>query len=155
MICEICGKSTRTPHTVNVDGTLLKVCDVCAKFGKEVTHTEMQMKRIVLRRRSKAERDVFDEMSEDLIENYPEIIRNARMKHGLTQDDLGKKMGEKRSVIQKLEAGEMVPDNTIIKKLERCLGIRITAPKRDVKVQRRNEARPLTIGDLIRLAKEK
>jgi len=62
------------------------------------------------------------EMREDL----PKIVQMARMRLNLTQDDLGKKINERKSVISELETGRIHPDSKLLRKLERALSVKLT-----------------------------
>jgi putative transcription factor len=52
-------------------------------------------------------------------------IREARMKMGLTHEQLGMKMNEKAQQLKKFETGALKPDELLAKKLERFLGIKL------------------------------
>lgn len=122
MKCELCGTTIYgRSHTVEVDGAILRVCDKCARFGKKV----------VLRPSPPAKRNVttvretmFDEnlvVSED----FHILIKKAREALGLTQEELGRKLGEKTSVISKLETGKLKPSIPLARKIEHALKIKI------------------------------
>ncbi len=144
MNCEMCGADVDSPITVKVEGIEMKVCRKCAKYGvtiykagngAAVAHDEgggrvRESERGVEERLKKkggrsegARRDIFDKMVYDLAENYGERIRGARESMGLTQEELAKRINERRSVLAKLETGDMRPDEKIAKKLEKILSI--------------------------------
>jgi len=156
MLCEMCGTDTGFVKTVSIDGAMLRVCDRCSKFGTEVK-TPVRPARIegappkTLRIRK--ERDIYDEMMTDLADDFPQMIRRARNALGLNQEELGTRIGERRSVIQKLESGDMVPTNKLIGKLERFLKIKLRVPRTEEHARAPSERRPVTIGDLIDLEK--
>ncbi|MDQ3718442.1 MAG: helix-turn-helix domain-containing protein, partial [Thermoproteota archaeon] len=60
-----------------------------------------------------------------LTPNFARLIREARMKMGLTHEQLGMKMNEKAQLLKKLETGSLKPDEIFAKKLERYLGIKL------------------------------
>ena len=68
---------------------------------------------------------MFDEM-EEVVSDYDDRIRGARESEGLTQEELAKQLNEKASLIRKLERGDVLPSDTIQRKLERALGITLT-----------------------------
>ena len=129
MLCEMCGRETRVLKSVEIDGAVLRVCERCARFGKEVQAPRRQVAVPKRRRVRREERDIFDEMTEDLVEDYPRRVREARQRMGLSQEDLGKKIGERRSVIQKIEAGDKIPEDRVVRKLERFLKITLRRPR--------------------------
>lgn len=61
----------------------------------------------------------------DLIENYGEIIRKARMKMGISQEELAKQISEKLTIIKKIEQGTFKPSIELARKLEKFLKIKI------------------------------
>lgn len=72
----------------------------------------------------------FAYSDEDLIlrEDYSRIIKDARETLGITQEDLGRKINEKPSMIGHLENGSMKPDDVLAKKLEHFLKIQLFVP---------------------------
>ena len=160
MRCEMCGKEVPYLKTVVIEGAVLKVCEDCARFGKEISPKEAKKyvrassaisERLEMREKRMRERDVLED-EEVLDPDFPEKIRDARMSLGMTQEELAKKINEKHSVITKIEHGELVPDENLRKKLEKALNIRLMIKMEPVHVQKKNEQRRgLTLGDLIKL----
>ena len=52
-------------------------------------------------------------------------IQQARAAKGMTQKDLAQKINEKPHVVNEYEAGKAIPDQTILGKLERQLGVKL------------------------------
>ena len=52
-------------------------------------------------------------------------MRKARELRNLSQEELGLKINEKSSVIRTLESGKLKPTDTLAKKIERFLKIKI------------------------------
>jgi putative transcription factor len=92
----------------------------------------------------------------ELVNNYSTVVRNGREKMRLTHDELSRKIGEKVSVLQKLETGKMIPNHGLVKKLEQGLKIKLLQPASRVTVDEEFRKKPsdLTLGDLI-LIKQK
>jgi putative transcription factor len=67
--------------------------------------------------------NLTDEMILD--PEFPKVIRDARNKKGITHDQLGQKINEKVTLLKKVETGTIKPDDTLSKKLERFLGIKL------------------------------
>jgi putative transcription factor len=67
------------------------------------------------------------EMMDNTILNpeFAKLIREARMKKGLTHEQLGAQMNEKANLLKKLETGALKPDELFAKKLQRFLGIHL------------------------------
>ena len=92
----------------------------------------------------------------ELVEDFNLRIRQARKKLGLSHEDLGRKIGEKISVLRKIESGKMMPDNRLAKKLEHALKIKVLVPFTEPKLPQVDLSPPrgTTLGDLV-LIKEK
>jgi putative transcription factor len=94
----------------------------------------------------------------ELVEDYSSKVRQAREKLGLSHEDLGKKIGEKVSVLKKVETGKMVPDNVLARKLEHALQIRLLVPASalepkisETKVLVPKPSKGLTLGDIAQI----
>jgi len=64
----------------------------------------------------------------ELIEDFGERVKRARLRLGLTQEDLAKQLNEKLTIIKKIETGEYKPPIELARKLERFLKIRLLVP---------------------------
>lgn len=71
------------------------------------------------------ERDVMEAQLKDEVDAYfvGKAIRNARLKQNLTQEELGERIGVKRSQICKLESGKCSITLSTMGKVFRALGI--------------------------------
>src|SRR5439155_514208 len=66
--------------------------------------------RLEARQRRLTPRDVYAQAGElELMEDFPQMIRQARESRGWKQADLGAKINERASVIAKLESGTITP----------------------------------------------
>ena len=93
-----------------------------------------------------------------LIENFNKLIRNARIKLGYTHKDLGRKIGEKVSLLKKLELGKIKPNNKLVKKLENILHIKLLEPYIEEKGEpliTNTKPKEVTIGDIIKIDKRR
>ncbi|MDO5848371.1 MAG: multiprotein bridging factor aMBF1 [Methanobrevibacter sp.] len=129
MECEICGKAISDhPKRVKIDGSIMAVCDECAKFGriqKEPPKPKFRKQNNKNKNTNKRQNRRNDEPQEELIENYNDIVRRKREAKNWTREQLGQKLNEKVSVINRIESGKMVPDTKLIKKLEKTLDIEL------------------------------
>ncbi|MGC9208318.1 MAG: multiprotein bridging factor aMBF1 [Nitrososphaeria archaeon] len=124
MNCEICGKPIfGKPITIEVDGAYLKVCAECAKYGRVVKHVP-QNPPISQAPRTGSHRPQEEEDYE-LVENYGRIIKEIREKMQLTQEDLGRRIGIKPSLLAKIEQEKIIPDFQTLRKLELSLKVRL------------------------------
>ncbi|MFQ5884925.1 MAG: multiprotein bridging factor aMBF1 [Thermoplasmata archaeon] len=159
MLCELCGGEVPRTRRVIVEGTALDVCSKCSKFGVAPQKSEDRKappiaSRLERSRRRFRPRDVYEKDVDVLVSDYSSRIRDARTKMGLSQEEFGKKLNEKWSVINKLETGELRPDDKLVAKLEKTLGIKLREKFTPQKVEKKESRQALTIGDLIREEKE-
>lgn len=169
MRCEVCGRRIRgKPNQVIIEGAKMMVCEKCAKLGtpyyepakQKITSKKNMPTRPVTVRKFQARTPKIDE-SLELIDDYGVRVRQAREKLGLTHEDLGKKIGEKVSVLKKIETGKMVPDNLLAKKLEHALQIKLLVPAQslETKTSKINvftrPRRGLTLGDVAQIKMRK
>ncbi len=162
MMCELCGKETEKVVTIHIEGTELKVCPECAKFGDErsggktktATHPHIAQ-RLERRERRMKTRDVYSQGgSIELAEDYPMRIRKARMAREWKQETLASKINEKKSVITKIESGHMRPPDPLVQKLERVLEVSL---KEKVPIMKTDSKTPsskrMTLADFVKVEK--
>ena len=144
--CEMCGASKSSLTTVKVEGAKLDLCDECKDFGTEVrtessssgsskystssssgksSSSSSSSQSSSSSSSSRRRRDMFDDMDE-IATDYHERVRNARENRGQSQQDLAGELNEKTSLIRKIERGDVLPSDSVRKKLERELGISLT-----------------------------
>jgi len=168
MQCEMCGESIRgIPKLVRVEGAELQVCSRCEKYGTEV----QQPRRTDVGRpaarpapgtaakvspaSAQRKRDMFDYMGGDIVEDYGERIRKARMEKGLSQKDLAMQMKEKELLVKKIEKGELIPEEDVRKKLEKVLEIKLVDTITDEAEKKTQGKITQTLGDLTIIKKAK
>ncbi len=126
MNCEICGKPIYgKPILIEVDGAYLKVCSSCAKFGKVVQERKVSNRKamnVVTKPVEKRSDSVEDY---ELIENYGKVIKEIREKLNMTQEELGRKIGIKPSLLAKIEQEAIIPDIQTLTKLELSLKVKL------------------------------
>ena len=161
MLCELCGKETDRTKPVFIEGTQLRVCKDCARFGEShatsakkketASHTQV-VERLQARERRMHVKDIYQE--EEVIElapDFPDRIKEARMARDWKQETLAAKINEKASVISKLESGAMRPNDNLIKKLEKELGIKLRERVAVVKPEStKSGSKALTLADFVK-----
>jgi putative transcription factor len=146
----MCGKKDIEVVAL-VEGTELKVCSDCSKYGKTIRKVRPieQIKPSI-----KTQKPIIEEpeVIEKIVEGYGQLIKNAREKLNLTQEDFGKKINEKSSIIHSLESEHHEPSLELAKKLERLLKIKlIEQEKIENKSFSSSKGSQLTIGDIIKI----
>jgi putative transcription factor len=100
-------------------------------------------------------KDVLSRSEMELADDYNRRIIQGRRKKDLTQEELAKRINEKKSVISRLETGEMRPSDRLVKKLEKELDVRLME-RVEYQVEttkKRAASGGVTLGDLIRMEK--
>lgn len=96
-------------------------------------------------------RDVFKGASaEALAVDYPARIRSAREKRNLSQKELAASINEKWSIINKLEAEDMRPSDSLVAKLERALDIKLREKVEEVQIKKQDGAQAMTLADMLK-----
>jgi putative transcription factor len=165
MQCEICGAYIYRGKKVKVEGSIITTCDKCAHYGEFVNEvksydlTPKIQEEIV----PKKEEFEIESIEEELIENFPKIIREVREKKGMKQEDLARKINEPASLIHRIESGKFEPNENIAKKIEKVLQIKLL--KNESETSRDSEIKTeggftsveeeLTLGDVVVVKKKK
>ena len=127
IFCELCGRQViQGKKTVLIDGTIFNVCISCSKRGKPYLSAGSPKRKTTIMPSSK-KTNIKIQMTDDTIlsPDFAKLIREARMKKGLTHEQLGSRMNEKATLLRKFETGVLKPDEIFAKKLERFLGIKL------------------------------
>ncbi len=137
MDCEICGREIYgRGRDVVIDGAKLLACFDCAKSyvstpqppkqqitTSKKTYSPPKIPPLPPRQTPRREPVIRGDL--ELVEDYRSVIRKARESMGLTHDALSRKVGERISVLQKLESGKMIPDQALTRKLEHALKVEL------------------------------
>ena len=141
--CELCGNSGNLVKAI-IEGSLLNVCENCAKFGKAIVIKQISLPTKPIKQKTT---EIINIINPD----YPKLIKESREKLSLKQEDLAKKIDEKLSVIHKLETGQLQPTMLLAKKLEKTLNINLIEVYQETHEELNLKDKGLTIGDLIKL----
>jgi len=159
MICEMCGKDVTFCKKVTIEGVHLEVCAECAKFGKEARKETPKpegpkpiiTQRLEVREKRGKPRDIYvAQETEELVDDFAKRIRGARERRGMSQKDLAMKINERVTILSKIETGDMRPDEKLIAKLQKELGITLKEKVAPVLAAKESGPRPLTLADMIR-----
>ena len=166
MNCEICGKPIEgRPIRTKIDGSVLEVCKECSKFGRVQKDTPLERKFISRNKKGKpqnnrpqsnkqnVQRRRREEPMDELVEDYNVIIRKARESKGWTREELGAKIYEKVSVINRIESGKMEPDTKLARKFEKTLNITLIEKYDDMDLEsfKSSASGPNTLGSVVKI----
>ncbi|HSV50275.1 MAG TPA: multiprotein bridging factor aMBF1, partial [Candidatus Acidoferrales bacterium] len=165
MRCEVCGRKIhQDPVRAKIEGATLTVCVECSKHGQvvygepaaaastPVSPTKSYQHIPVIMKKPPVS---TVQISQEVVEDYANVIRVAREKMGLTLEDLGKKVAERASLLKHIENGKVEPNNQLASRLEHVLKITLMVAIADEKVQvaPKRPSEGMTLGDLIDMSK--
>ena len=163
MNCEMCGKETDVLYKAVIEGVELKVCKECSKFGTKVrplntparVGTKNQMNHSCRKMQPKR-----DEIIYIVVPGYDRMIKEAREKAGMKQEEFSKKINEKESTIHNIESGRAEPSIKLARKIEKFFHIKLLEELTENEVSHSAIAKPskskeLTVGDVIQIKTRK
>ncbi|WP_243670238.1 multiprotein bridging factor aMBF1 [Vulcanisaeta sp. JCM 16161] len=138
LTCDVCGAPIEgEPVIVEIDGAVLTLCQRCARkyinvkgvkvikgpsqvqaTQHPVTVVKYESRRGVTYRVSRPRVNVD---KYEVVENYAELIREARESLGMSRDVLAKVIGVKESILRRIEDGQLIPDVELARSLRRRL----------------------------------
>ncbi|MDR0767983.1 MAG: multiprotein bridging factor aMBF1 [Methanosarcinales archaeon] len=167
--CEVCGRKTKFPTTaVKIEGAEFKACSECAKLGTVIekrpvnqtgkaygTPAPIRYAPQSGHEAPKAKpRNYFAGLENELVEDYDTVIKKAREAKGLSQEDLALKIKEKATLIKKIERKEIHPEETVMKKLEKELNIKLTEAFDSSETFKQRSSSGPTLGDIAFMKKK-
>jgi len=162
--CEVCGRQiVGKPYRAIIEGAKMIACGNCVNLAsayweekpqRRVKRTAKPLPRISVS--GKKQPPALAEALE-LADDFSLRIRRAREGMELSHEDLGRKIGEKVSVLRKIESGKMTPDLMLAEKLEHALKIKLLVPPSEPKAPSAalSQPREITLGDVVRLKERK
>ena len=148
MNCDMCGKDGEL-YQAKIEGTVMNVCRNCAKFGKVIRKRVVE--KIEIRKKEAPKEEGPVEM---VVANYNELIKNAREKLGLKQEELAQQLNLKTSMINNIERKKFKPNPDLARKLEKNLRIKLVEEYEEEKsFSGSGQSSGMTFGDLIKKRK--
>ncbi|WP_298668052.1 multiprotein bridging factor aMBF1 [uncultured Methanofollis sp.] len=160
MQCELCGTIIKgAPKRVRIEGAVLQVCPKCATLGVEVAQPRSaEPKRKAAAAAPAAPqrrgRDVFDLMVGEVVEDFGERIKSARLAKNWTLKDLANEIKEREILIRKIEKGDLIPEDDVRVKLEKVLGISLLDVSDEEVKRQKGDRLATTVGDIIKIKRE-
>ncbi len=137
MICEMCGKEGPTREAI-ISGARIQVCQNCARFGEAsgsggssrpgapVSQSVIDQ-RLEKRKRRMQSKDIYAGATTiEIVDDYGGVVRRAREAKGKGLKEFANEIQEKQGILAKVEANDLVPDEKLMKKLEKALDIKLT-----------------------------
>jgi len=141
-------------YIVIVDRAEVLACSKCVKKHKlnviRIIDKNISMKKRGLKPTPKRYTPKKTRIVEEIVEDYAELIREAREAMGLTKDVLAAMVGEKVSVIRRIEDGSLQPSIPLARKLEKVLKIKLIEEViEDEEIYRSPREYEITLGDIV------
>ena len=108
--------------------------------------------RLQKRERRMKSKDIYaGSTSIELVDDYGGVIREAREAKGMDLDEFAASILEKKGTLSKIESNNLIPDDKLIKKIEKALGIKLTeAVQSGVTVGGGNQSNKMTLANFIK-----
>ncbi|MDO5861680.1 MAG: multiprotein bridging factor aMBF1 [Thermoplasmata archaeon] len=162
MICEMCGKDVPQTREVIVDGARLSVCQSCSKFGEmsgssassrpgaPVTQSVIDQ-RLERRERRMQSKDIYAGTTTiEIVDDYGGVIRRAREAKGMDQKEFANLIQEKQGILAKVESNSLIPDDKLVRKIEKALDIKLTEAVQAGGTVGGGRSDKMTLGNFIR-----
>lgn len=134
-------------NAAKIEGAVIDVCEKCSRFGTKVDAVQNPAAYT-------AEKTIkipdIDTPHLELVADYGKLVVKLRESKGMTRYDFAQRISEKESVVKRLEDQDFEPDESLIKKIENFLDVKLTERLDGAFVKQRQKKIPdLTVGDVI------
>ena len=123
---------------MEIDGAIMKTCGNCARMGRPVggatraRATPGHTSPVQMAQRAYSSQRPAIEPEYQLDEDYHVKVRQAREKMGVSQEELGRLINEKPSVIRLIESKKLMPDTVLTRKLMHHMKLNLLVSASDV-----------------------
>lgn len=150
-LCEMCGREAPLV-LAEIEGVELKVCPNCAKYGKIKKSVNLEGLN-----RNPPKTVPGQELPQDkIVDNYAFLLRQAREKRTLTQEEFAKFLNERESMVSKWEQGHLKPGIEQARRIGKLLGINLVEKEIAEKVEiKKSKSDEFTLGDFVKVRKRK
>lgn len=167
--CEMCGKNVGT-RAYTVQGVRMNLCIDCSKFGAEYndprasssarsspsTTDSVIQERLEKRERRMKTKDIYTGTESTVLrEDAGKVVGDAIRATGMSVKDFSASIGEKELTISKIINGALVPNDKIIAKLEKALGVKLYEAVTTAQMQSSGQSTGMTLGSFIRTGKKR
>lgn len=156
----MCGAGGQLYKAV-IEGTQMTVCDNCKRYGKvksriksdkelEVDERRQQQYETRQRLAQKNAETIFV-----IVDDYSKIVKKARERMNLKQEEVAKRMAVKESVLHNIESGRFEPSLDLARTLEKFFDITLVEQHEEEEIAtNRGPTGPMTLGDMIKIKKK-
>lgn len=159
MGCDLCGKEGQL-YQVRIENTLMTVCDSCKSYGEVIRRLPTAKEKEQAAKGKEREATEYEHKvsaaprGEVLLlvrPDYAKIIKAAREKLDLKQEEMAKRLRIRESQLHKYETGSHAPDIETARVIEKTLKVKLVIEHEEASETKRGAASgPLTIGDMLK-----
>ena len=155
-LCEMCGKDAQLV-TADVEGVELKVCSGCVKYGVVKNSPGVRYNPGARSNSSVKLKPVKSEGPQfKVVGAYSSLIRSAREKKGMTQEDFAKFLNERESILAKWEQGSLQPSLGAAQRIGRVLRLNLVEKDEAGEVEiKKSKSDEFTLADFVKVRKRK
>ena len=157
--CEMCGAPLKGKGiTVSYEGSIITVCPSCynkIKKAAKVVDEKQLIKKNEAKKKIKAlAPKLSTEVELEVVDDYYKLIKEARERLGLSQQQLAQQLKVSENIIKRFESGKLKPTIQQARQLEKILGIKLLRP---VESEEESEEADfeLTLGDVVNIREGK
>ncbi len=150
-ICNLCGSKTERIFKAKIEGAEMNVCATCARLGTLIE--EIRVEEPVYDKTERRYDDIAPsgKVIEVVVSDYGRVVRQARERKSLKQEELAKMLAIKESLLHNIESGHFEPNIDLVQKLEKYLHINLMQQIDDKPIRlQHSESEPMTLGDMIK-----
>ncbi|XP_065161491.1 endothelial differentiation-related factor 1 homolog [Atheta coriaria] len=114
------GSSLKSEQAVNQARRTGAAVDTSQKWG-----AASNKQHVTTKNTAKLDRETEELRHEEISFDVGKTIQQGRQAKGMTQKDLATKINEKPQIITDYEAGRGLPNNVILGKIEKVLGVKL------------------------------
>jgi putative transcription factor len=155
--CELCGSPIKGKGiTVSFEGSIITVCPTCyAKIKKSAKITDLPKQTQPKKSIKPAVPKISNEVELEVVDDYYKLIKEAREKLKLTQQQLAQQLKVSENIIKRFESGKLKPTIQQAKQLEKILGIKLLIPVEEGGEEEEEGDFTLTLGDVAHIREGK
>ncbi|MDT7862017.1 MAG: multiprotein bridging factor aMBF1 [Saccharolobus sp.] len=151
--CELCGSPINGKGiTVSYEGSIITVCNSCYnKIKKNASIVNENKKKQETGKKIMKHQPKMENMELEIVADYYKIIKSAREKLGLSQQELAQKLKVSENIIKRFESGKLKPTLAQAKQLEKILNVKLIVPVEAEENSSELDDLELTLGDVVNI----
>ncbi len=139
--CDLCGARSDRSFIVEIEGASMRVCDSCSKLSKNAREHRIKKPKPVGRTK---------ETVYVTVPNFGSLVRDIRVKMGMSSKEFASELDEKESLIKNLEAKEIEPSLKLSDKFYSRFGVKLVEVyEQSAPTAKRRDRKTLTFGDVV------